>query len=181
MPRLLVCKPCGVLYNMQDFDGPPEYDMELLDVIGRHLGQAANPAPDAHSSQIFRCDKETASKLDMETEVKKELMKNEIEVREIRNDLKEDALSCFNKHNRPSGSCVDYCDESKSVGRKIGVPKKHRQYLCLYCPVQEFYQHKIRGAKGLYSSKWDTVQPDVAPTGRTNGKGLWTPKIYKNK
>ncbi len=181
MPRLLVCKPCGTLYNMQDYDGPAEYDMELMDVIERHLTQASDPRPDAHMSMIFRCDKETASKLDMETEVKKELMKNEIEVREMRNDLKEDALKCFSKHGRPKMDCLDYCGEDKTVGRKMGVPKEHRMYLCMFCPVQEYYQYKIRGAKGLYSSKWDTVQPDGSPTKRTNSKGLWTPKIHKNK
>jgi len=54
-------------------------------------------------------------------------------------------------------------------------------YLCFYCPVQEYYQYKIRSAKGLYSTKHDTIQPDSAPTKRTNSKGLWTPKIHKNK
>ena len=181
MPRLLVCKPCGVLYNMLDYDGPPEYDMELQDVIERHLTQASDPRPDSHLSMIFRCEAETASKLDMETEIKQELMKNEIEVREIRNDLKEDALKCFGKHGRPEADCLDYCDDSKTIGRKVGVPKSKRMYLCMFCPVQEYYQYKIRSSKGLYSSTWDTHQPDVVPTKRTNSKGLWTPTIYKNK
>lgn len=181
MPRLLVCKPCGVLYNMLDYDGPPEYDQELREVIDRHLGQASDPRTESHESQIFRCDNETSSKLDMESEVKKELMKNEVEVREISNDLKEEALKCFSAHGRPTGACVEYCDDSKSIGRKTGVPKSKRMFLCLFCPVQEYYQHKIRGSKGLYSSKWDTVQPDVAPTKRTNSTNLWTPRIHKNK
>ena len=183
MPRLLVCKPCGVVYNMQDYDGPPEYDQELREVIDRHLGQASDPRPESHESMIFRCDTETASKLDMETEVKKELMKNEIEVRELRNDLKEDALKCFSKHGRPKADCLDYCSEGKTIGRKVGVPKSKRQYLCMYCPVQEYYQHKIRDAKGLYSTKSDTVDRmvNVKPTSRTNanadlGKKLWTPR-----
>ena len=182
MPRLLVCKPCGTLYNMLDYDGPPEYDMELQEIIKRHLHQANDPRPESHESQIFRCDDDTAAKLDMETEVKKELMKNEIEVREMRNDLKEDALKCVTKHGRPMADCLDYCGEDKTVGRKMGVPKEHRQYLCFYCPVQEYYQYKIRSAKGLYSTKHDTVQPDTsARTRRSSSKGLWTPNIHKNK
>ena len=181
MPRLLVCKPCGTLYNMLDYDGPPEYDMELQEIIKRHLHQANDPRPESHMSQIFRCDDDTASKLDMETEVKKELMKNEVEVREMRNDLKEDALKCFSKHGRPKMDCLDYCGEDKTVGVKPVTLPGLLNDLCMFCPVQEYYQYKIRGAKGLYSSKWDTVQPDVAPTKRTNSKGLWTPKIHKNK
>ena len=176
MPRLLVCKPCGTLYNMMDYDGPSEYDMELQEIIKKHLHQANDPRPESHMSQIFRCDDDTASKLDMETEVKKELMKNEVEVREMRNDLKEDALKCFSKHGRPKADCLDYCSEEKTVGRKRGVPKQHRQYLCLYCPVQEYYQHKIRSAKGLYSTKGDTVNRNRTVTNDgAGGKKLWTP------
>jgi len=55
-------------------------------------------------------------------------------------------------------------------------------YLCFYCPVQEYYQYKIRSAKGLYSTTHDTVQPDVpARSKRSSSKGLWTPTIHKNK
>jgi hypothetical protein len=161
---------------MMDYDGPPEYDMELQEIIKRHLHQANDPRPESHMSQIFRCDDDTASKLDMETEVKKELMKNEIEVREMRNDLKEDALKCFSKHGRPKMDCLDYCGEDKTVGRKMGVPKEHRMYLCMFCPVQEYYQYKIRGAKGLYSTKSDTVNRNRTVTNDgAGGKKLWTP------
>jgi len=163
---------------MLDYDGPPEYDMELQEIIKKHLHQANDPRPESHSSQIFRCDDDTASKLDMETEVKKELMKNEIEVREMRNDLKEDALKCFSKHGRPKMDCLDYCSEEKTVGRKMGVPKDKRMYLCMFCPVQEYYQYKIRGSKGLYSTKHDTVNRNrpVTPGSKSDlGKKLWTP------
>jgi hypothetical protein len=161
---------------MLDYDGPPEYDMELQEIIKKHLHQANDSRPESHMSQIFRCDDDTASKLDMETEVKKELMKNEIEVREMRNDLKEDALKCFSKHGRPSADCVDYCSEGKTVGRKMGVPKDKRMYLCFYCPVQEYYQYKIRSAKGLYSTKSDTVNRNRTVTNDgAGGTKLWTP------
>jgi hypothetical protein len=51
-------------------------------------------------------------------------------------------------------------------------------YLCFYCPVQEYYQYKIRGAKGLYSTTHDTVSHNrpVAPGSASDlGKKLWTP------
>ena len=82
------------------------------------------------------------------------------------------------KHGRPQADCLDYCSEDKTVGRKIGVPKDKRMYLCMFCPVQEYYQYKIRSAKGLYSTKHDTVS---GPPKRTSSKGLWTPTIHKNK
>jgi hypothetical protein len=134
------------MYRMRDYDGPAEYDMELIELCNRHLGQASNPDPDAHKSIILRCDQETWEK----TKIKQELAKNEWEVRELKDDLKVEALKCFNRHNRPSGMCPDYENESKTIGRKIGVPKENRQYLCHYCPASAFVTFKNRQAKGMY-------------------------------
>lgn len=150
MPRLLACRSCGTMYRMRDYEGPAEYDMELQELVNRHLGQAPNPDPDAHISLIFRVDEKTWEKLGDETVVQKELLKNEWQVRELRDDLKVEALKCFNRHNRPSNGCPDYEDDSKTIGRKIGVPKEHRQYLCHYCPAQEHVTHAIRKLKGMY-------------------------------
>jgi hypothetical protein len=150
MPRLLTCQSCGTMYRMRDYDGPPEYDMELIELCNRHLGQASNPDPDAHKSIILRCDQETWEKLGDETKIKQELAKNEWEVRELKDDLKVEALKCFNRHNRPSGMCPDYENDSKTIGRKIGVPKENRQYLCHYCPASAFVTFKNRQAKGMY-------------------------------
>lgn len=150
MPRLLTCQSCQVMYRLRDYDGPADYDMELIEIIQRHLGQAVNPDPDAHRSIIIRCDESTWEKLGDETKIKEELAKNEWEVREIRDDMKVEALRCFNRHNRPSGMCPDYEDDSKTIGRKIGVPKENRQYLCHYCPASAYVIHNVRKAKGMY-------------------------------
>lgn len=152
MPRLLACKSCGVMYRMKDYDGPAEYDMELIELINRHLGQATDPRPESHLSAIMRCDEATWEKLGDETAVKQELMKNEWMVRELRDDLKVEALKCFQRHGAPKGMCPDYEDDSKTIGRKIGVPKANRQYLCHYCPASAFVTHKNREAKGMYDS-----------------------------
>lgn len=152
MPRLLTCQSCQVMYRLRDYDGPADYDMELIEIIKRHLGQAQDPNPDAHKSIIIRCDEKTWEKLGDETKIKQELAKNEWEVREIRDDMKVEALKCFNRHNRPSGMCPDYEDQSKAIGRTIGVPKENRQYLCHYCPVSSFVIHKVRKAKGMYDT-----------------------------
>jgi hypothetical protein len=139
------------MYRMRDYDGPTEYDMELIELCQRHLGQASDPNPESHKSVIMRCDEDTWAKLGDETPIKKELMKNEIEVREVRDDLKVEALKCFTRHNSPKMGCIDYEDESKTIGRKIGIPKENRQYLCHYCPVQSFVTHNIRKKKGMYN------------------------------
>jgi hypothetical protein len=138
------------MYKMRDYEGNADYDMELQELINRHLGQAEDRNPESHLSLIFRVDEATWDKLGDETSVQKELLKNEWVVRELRDDLKVEALRCFNRHNRPSNGCMDYEDESKTIGRKVGIPKENRQYLCHYCPAQEHVTHKKRLAKGMY-------------------------------
>ena len=150
MPRLLTCQSCGTMYRMHDYDGPVDYDMELIELCKRHLHQADNPDPDAHKSLILRCDEETWAKLGDETQIKSELAKNEWQVRELRDDLKVEALRCFQRHNRPSTMCPDYEDPSKTIGRTAGVPPENRQYLCHYCPASAYVIHKVRKAKGMY-------------------------------
>lgn len=134
---------------MRPYDGPAEYDMELIEIINRHLAQADDPRPESHISMIFRTDEETASKLDVETSVKNELMKNEVWMRDFRDELKVEALKCFNKHNR-NPQCSDYESPDKTIGRKVGVPKEKWQYLCYYCPVHSKVIESVRHAKGMY-------------------------------
>ena len=154
--RLLVCwreEPSGkksgaVMYKMRPYTGVPEYDMELIDILERH--KAKNPDHEMWRGMIFRTDKETASKLDAETAIKNELKSHDLYISDFRDELKVDALRCFNKHDRPKDSCIDWCDESKTIGRKTGVPLNKRQYLCMYCPCASYVAHKERKELGIY-------------------------------
>ncbi len=155
MNRLLVCwrlvngkKTDGIMYKMAPYDGPPEYDMELIDVLERH--KARHQDYDNWRALIFRTDKDTANKLDAETAIKNELKSHDIYIKDFRDELKVDAIKCFNKHNRPNKGCPDWCDESKTIGRKVGVPVNKRQYLCMYCPAAEYPTYKERLKLGLY-------------------------------
>ena len=136
------------MYKMRPYDGPPEYDQELIELCNRHNGQV--PDPENCKALIFRTDPETASKLDVETALRKEMADQDVYIRDFRDELKVDALKCFNKHNRPTAGCMDWCTESKTIGRKIGVPTDQRQYLCMYCPAAAYYTHKFRDQLGLY-------------------------------
>lgn len=146
--RLLVCKTHGVMWKMKPYDGPPEYDMELREICDRHNAQI--PDPQNCSALIYRTDPETASKLDVETALRNDLEGHNVFIRDFRDELKVDALKCFNRHNRPKQGCLDWCSEEKTIGRKIGVPKEKRQYVCMYCPVAEYYTHRQRTELGLY-------------------------------
>ena len=146
--RLLVCKTHAVMWKMKPYDGPAEYDQELRELCDRHNAQV----PDAQicNAVIYRTDAETAKKLDSETAIKSDLAKNDVFIRDTRDELKVDALKCFSRHNRPKDGCIDWCIDSKTIGRKTGIAKDKRQYLCMYCPAAEHYAHRERIEMGLY-------------------------------
>lgn len=153
--RLLVCwrmvngkKSDGIIYRLRPYDGAVEYDMELQDVLARH--KARHQDHENWRGLIFRTDEETANKLDAESAIKNELNSHDIYIRDFRDELKTDAIKCFNEHNRPKQGCIDWCIEGKTIGRKTGVPKEKRQYLCMYCPAAEYYTHRERLELGLY-------------------------------
>jgi hypothetical protein len=146
--RLLVCKTHGVMYKMRPYEGPAEYDQELREMCDRHNAQVPNP--DDCRAIIFRTDAETATKLDVETALKNELQEQDVYIRDFRDELKVDALKCFNRHNRPNQGCIDWCNDDKTIGRKTGIQKEKRQYVCMYCPAAEYYTHRQRKELGLY-------------------------------
>lgn len=151
MARLLVCRRCGTMNRMRDYEGNPEYDFELQEVIQAHMQRSPYPPhPEEHPATLFRVSDEEAELLDVESEVVKALSDEQIFIKEVRDDMKVEALKCYTRHNRPKDNCVDYKDESKTIGRKIGVPKEHRKYLCEFCPIESKVMFKKRKKAGLY-------------------------------
>jgi hypothetical protein len=133
MPRLLACYQCGTLSKLPDFSGHPTMDMALIEVCKMH--QHHEVPDDQHKGgQLFMLDQATYDKIDPVTEVRKELAKNHVDMHDMRDELKDEAMKCFNRHGRPNDSCIDFESEHKTIGRKNGVPKAKRMYLCHFCP-----------------------------------------------
>lgn len=148
MPRLLVCLDCPSLTKLGDFDGPPEYDVELEAIVQQHQ-HLDIPEERRKGGNLVKCDPATYAHLDVETEIRKELAQNHILVNEARDQFKEDALACFNQHHRPA-LCGDYETEPKRIG-PADVPKAWRRYLCHHCPVHSNVITDVRLQKGYYN------------------------------
>ena len=70
-----------------------------------------------------------------------------------RDQVKEDAMECFNRHGRPTDSCIDVFDESKILGGRREsnrrMPMISGMYLCHACPyVHGYVIPAVRHAKG---------------------------------
>lgn len=154
MPRILCCYDCGEMTFMRDgpTSGRVDEDQELIELTRRHQHPEI-PDDKIKGGNLFTVDQATFDKYGDKAviEMKDELAKNQIWMYEMRDQLKEDAMECFNKHHRPTFHCSDFEAEEKIIGKKIGVPKEKRQYLCHYCP----FTHGVviphnRWKKGMY-------------------------------
>jgi hypothetical protein len=153
MARILICRPCGVAMRMRDYHGDPYNDIELREMIDRHLGKAQDPRPESHGAQLFTVDDEDLELMDdaqLNDALKNKL---DVEISEFRDDFKDQAMGCYNLHNRPKGGCIDWKEDSRVIGRKTGIPKSERAYICDYCPVASHMEFKMRQAAGLYGKR----------------------------
>jgi hypothetical protein len=143
-------------YTFTNDDGTnimvPMYDPLLEDITGRH----GHGRPDTDVMQfikVFPVDQETYEKLDVVTELKKELSKQTGQFFEEATYYRDEAAKCYNSHGNPQGSCIDYLDDSKRIGSSH-VPKKYQTFLCHLCPIQQSYINvEVRRRAGLYDPK----------------------------
>lgn len=127
----------------------PQYDPLLEDIVGRH----GHGRPDTDVMQfikVFPVDPETYAKMDVVTELKKELQTVTGQFYEESTYYRDEATRCYNKHGNPEGSCIDYLDDSKRIGSSQ-IPRKYQTFLCHMCPIQQSYINvELRRKAGLY-------------------------------
>jgi hypothetical protein len=130
----------------------PEYDPLMDDFVARHT----HDRPDTDSIDYIRSfsvDQKTYDRVDVVTEIKKELSQATGEQFAESEHYKEGALQCYNAHGNPDSKkgCPDLFNDEKRIGRSTGVPKKHQMYLCHMCPyVQTYVVQKLRDRAKLY-------------------------------
>ena len=185
MPRLATCMICAKIERMPDppadvsmvpakisymdmgverdytfemEDGTPvmvpEYDPILEDFVGRH----GHNRPDTDVMgfiKLFPVDQATYDKLDVVTELKKELNEQTGLLFEEATYYKDEAIKCYNEHKNPSipgNQCIDFLSDGKQIGPT--VPKKYQTYLCHMCPyMQTYVAQEMRSKAGLYNPK----------------------------
>jgi hypothetical protein len=148
--RLLVCKSCGTVSRLRDYQGDPNSDWELIEVINRHLGAAIDPRPESHVPQLYVIDEKALDAMDDET-VKKSLQDDmDVKISSYRDEFKDDAMKCWKQHKNPTGGCPDWKTEGKVIGRKVGIPPSERAYACDYCVVSVWMENKANEKSGMF-------------------------------
>jgi hypothetical protein len=154
MTRLLICRDCRSIEELPDYDGPPEYDVLLDNLVEAHV----YPNGEKHFGNMATTpDAEWADPYMREQIVKQIASKTtgmESEFYATKNTYVEDALKCYQRHRRPQEEgCNDYRDSKKRIGNpsKMGWEVGPKVYLCDFCPYHSYYvMTEKRHQAGLY-------------------------------
>lgn len=163
MPRILVCNTHKTVDILPDYD--TERDMEgkndhaLIDAIEAHKNRTTHDM-DKHKAVLMRITPEEFELIDPE-KMKQAILDDSLEsyIKDERENRKQDALSCYELHDRPTYGigygigCPDYRDDSRAIGVTKGIADKDKMYICDFCPYQSYVEHyqtkkvKFRGEK----------------------------------
>ena len=154
--RILYCRTCDVIEEIPDWMDGPNTDP--------YLPPLADVKHKDHYGQLFRLpiglwlmDDQKRHIID---QIKggqgaKGLGVVDESYYDTRNTFQEDALQCFQRHQRPKDQCMDWRDESKRLlpataqeRKEAGLPALTggpRVYLCEFCPVRAYNERKARG------------------------------------
>lgn len=171
MPRLLVCKECKTIEELPLWDGDPkdEPQDQLLDNLVRRHVQKHGETED--SAMLLNVPDEAWNDPNDQLRILTNLQERWTgfvpSAYHLMNTFAEDALRCYNKHHRPTGGCIDYCEPNKlltsnlwhsemddfidkSDRKKYSLSGRTPVYLCQWCPVETWVTTKKRNEKHLY-------------------------------
>jgi len=157
MARMLTCNRCKTVDVLPDYasenDPEAKFDTTLKDAIDKHLGKYGG-GPEHHPAQLFSIADDELALIDTDR-LKQAVHDGNLEefLKEEREQYKEDALGCYNTHNRPVvgfPGCRDYRNSEMAVGRTTGIDDADKVYLCDFCVYQSYVDHEKYKKAGLY-------------------------------
>lgn len=174
--RIFQCPDCRSLEILDDFDGPPEHDQQLIYLMQRHVTPtgALHPVNVMGPINIQRLDGTTspATRDDWAKDEFREYLENQLSRAEkpgqalglgmqfyaAKDTFKEDAHRCWVKKLKPQPGCSDYMDPSKRLvpdtaqeRKELGLAKpQSNRSLCEFCVVHSWVVTEQRWKAGLY-------------------------------
>ncbi len=155
--RLLLCKTCGTMEELPDYEGRPEGDFLLQTLVERHPDHIAHP--------MLRVEKKHWDSPSTREAIIAQIRENtghtglDPAFYNAKNTFQEDAHACWKAHLRNPG-CNDYMSSSKRLTpdtaaerKAAGLPKYRSPkdvYLCTFCPVHSLVVTEARKRAGMY-------------------------------
>jgi hypothetical protein len=167
--RLLVCLVCETIEELPDYDGPTNHDYLLEISLEKHTF----PSGDPHVGKLFKIPVKSWANEEQKKAVLEQLRKGgssglddlteEKNFYETKMTFAQDAMECWQKHNKPKDNCDDYQTPSKRLlpdtakeRGELGLPKpEHLEgpkiYTCNFCPYHGEVVQRKRRILGMYN------------------------------
>jgi hypothetical protein len=155
--RLLLCKTCGSLEELPDYEGDPSRDFLLEALVQKHPDHIAHP--------LMRVEKKHWDSPSTRDSIIAKIRENtghtgfDPAFYNAKNTFQEDAHECWKKHLRNPG-CNDYKTASKRLTpdtaaerKAAGLPKYRSpqdRFLCEFCVVHTLVVQSAREQAGMY-------------------------------
>lgn len=156
--RLVVCRDCKSIEELPPYTGPVQRDILLEDTLSRHMTEwsthevALIKVPESYwkndkvrerlIQQISKGGSKGIEELDAAAEM---------DYYAAKDNYREDALRCFNRHQRPKEGCIDWHNPDKRIGNPTseGWKTGPRVYACDFCPVASWVAKKKQEEAGV--------------------------------
>lgn len=168
---LLICFPCKQIDEIPDYDPDnADNDPRIGHIVEQHLRR--HPSFEDRNILEWMALGFVPTRHWKDPQYRKDITKQILagngqtgfdeEFYDIRNTFKEDALACYQRHNRPAfndtkhGKCIDYLSHNMEIKpntsreRKIaGLPtydetKIKRSFICEHCPYHQSVKVALR-------------------------------------
>lgn len=168
--RLLMCFVCNTINELPAYEGPPEYDHLLEITVEKHKFPSGEP----HKGKLFILPIKTWANEKSRKEIINQLrgggssgldaLSPEGNYYETKMQFAEDALTCYERHNRPQVGCPDYGTPEKRLlpdtakeRMEVGIESPEnapgpKVYLCNFCPMHSLVTTANNMKKGLYNA-----------------------------
>jgi hypothetical protein len=166
--RLLRCMVCETWEELPDYEGPSNMDILLEIAIEKHKFPSGEP----HVGKLFKVPEKTWSDPAQRRAVLDQLagkgaagldaLDPDSNFYETKSQFAEDALTCYERHNRPQVGCEDYQIPSKRLlpntakeRADLGIESPEnapgpKVYLCNFCPFHSVAVTTNRMKQGMY-------------------------------
>ena len=151
--RLLACRDCKSIEELPDYEGNPRNDVLLEDTVSRHMTEWST-----HEVALIKVPVKWWNDKNIQPQLIKQISQGGSmgldELQEnyygTRDTYREDALACYNRHDRPKEGCIDWHDHSKRIGNPTseGWKTGPRVFACDFCPVSAWVSKKKQEQAG---------------------------------
>jgi hypothetical protein len=166
--RLLLCLVCNTVEELPDYEGPSNYDYLLEISLEKHKF----PSGEEHKGKLFKVPVKIWSNPEQKAAVIEQFKNggsrglDELaegnNFYETKMTFASEAMSCWQRHNKPKENCDDYQSSSKRLlpdtakeRGELGLPKpEHLEgpkiYTCNFCPYHGEVVQRRRQFLGMY-------------------------------